>query len=147
FEDMVVDLLASYGAQSTQYVELMTSFSWTDERKPYVAALNGKTDPNDRLEALMQAGLAGLVEKKKRELAESILKIEKLRDCDAQKTKPGCNVGYRFIAQVSRNGSLDDVFVQTAIAAALVRSEPMVVAFNYVQAEDADVARADYSKH
>ncbi len=146
FEDMVVDLLASYGAQSTQYVELMTSFSWTEERKPYVAALSGKTDPKDKLEALVQAGLANLVEKKKQELARSIIKIEELRGCGAEKSKPGCNVSYRFIAQVSRNASLDDVFVQTAIAAALVRSEPMVVAFNYVQAEDAAVPRADYSE-
>ena len=146
FEDMVVDLLASYGAQSTQYLELMTSFSWTEERKPYVATLSGKTDPKDKLEALVQAGLANLVEKKKQELARSIIKIEELRGCGAEKTKPGCNVSYRFIAQVSRNASLDDVFVQTAIAAALVRSEPMVVAFNYVQAEDAAVPRADYSE-
>ena len=94
----------------------------------------------------MQAGLANLVEKKKQELAGSIIKIEELRGCGAEKTKPGCNVSYRFIAQGSRNASRNDVFVQTAIAAALVRSEPMVVAFNYVQAEDAAIPRADYSE-
>ena len=146
FEDMVVDLLATYGVQSAQYVELMTSFSWTKEREGLVKAIADKPDYQAKLDALTAAGLANLVETKNQELAKSIIKIEKLRDCDAKKTKPGCAVSYRFIAQVSRNGSPDDVFVQTAIAAALVRSEPMVVAFNYVQAEDADVARADYSK-
>ena len=146
FEGMVVDLLATYGVQSAQYVELMTSFSWAKEREDLVKAIADKPDYQAKLDALMAAGLANLVETKKQELAKSVIKIEKQRDCDPGKTKPGCAVSYRFIAQVSRNGSLDDVFVQTAIAAALVRSEPMVVAFNYVQAEDADVARADYSK-
>jgi adenosine deaminase len=144
FNDMVVDQLAYYGDQSAQYVELMTSFSGFDERQPLVAALAGKTDFAAKLEALTQAGLAAFVEQKKQELDKATAAIEMKRDCDSQKTKPGCKVDYRFIAQVSRNSPPDDVFVQTAIAAALVRADPRVVALNYVQAEDAAIARADY---
>jgi hypothetical protein len=144
FSDMVVDQIAYYGDQSAQYVELMTSFSSFDERKELVGAIAGKTDFEAKLEALTQAGLATFVEQKKQELDKAIAEIEKKRDCDLQKTKPGCNVTYRFVAQVSRNSPPDDVFVQTAIAAALVRADPLVVAFNYVQAEDAAIARADY---
>jgi uncharacterized membrane protein YidH (DUF202 family) len=147
FNDMVVDQLAYYGAQQAQYVELMTSFSGFDERKPLVAAIAGKSDFKARLDALTQSGLAAFVEKKKQELADAVAQIEKLRACDAEKTKPGCTMSYRFIAQISRNSTRDDVFVQTAIAAALVRIDPLVVGFNYVQAEDAEIARTDYSEH
>jgi hypothetical protein len=146
FNDMVVNQLAYYGAQSAQYVEFMTSFSGFSERENLVKVVAGKPDYKAKLDALMAAGLAGFVEQKKKELADAVAEIEKKRDCDAAKIKPGCTVSYRFIAQVSRNGTLDDVFVQTAIAAAIARTDPMVVAFNYVQAEDAAVARADYSE-
>jgi adenosine deaminase len=144
---MVVDLLATYSAQSAQYLELMTSFSWMSERAALVKAIADKPDFQGKLDALDAAGLANLVEVKKQALAKSVLEIEKKRGCDTDKGKPACQVSYRFIAQISRNSTADDVFVQTAIAAALVRSEPMVVAFNYVQAEDAAVPRADYSEH
>ena len=146
FEDMVVDLLAQYGAQSTQYIELMTSFSGYSERENLIKAVAGKPDFKAKLEALNEAGLAAFVAKKKQELDDAVALIEQKRACDAAKTRPGCLVSYRFIAQVSRNGTLDDVFVQTAIAAAIARADPMVVAFNYVQAEDAAVPRADYSQ-
>jgi adenosine deaminase len=144
FDDMVVDQLAYYGDQSAQYVELMTSFSGFDERKQLVGAIAGKTDFAAKLEALTEAGLATFVEQKKQELDKAVAEIEKKRDCNPQKVKPGCNVTYRFVAQVSRNSPPDDVFVQTAIAAALVRADSRVVAFNYVQVEDAAIARADY---
>ena len=147
FTDMIVDQLAYYGAQSAQYVELMTSFSSFGEREGFVQAIAGKADYGSKLDALNAAGLAAFIAQKKEELDDATAEVDKKRDCDSQKTKPGCMVTYRFIAQVSRNGTLDDVFVQTAIAAAMVRADPMVVAFNYVQAEDAAVARTDYSEH
>ena len=39
------------------------------------------------------------------------------------------------------------MFFQTALAAALIRAEPLVVALNFVQAEDDLVARRDYTRH
>ncbi len=147
FNDEILELLPYYQDQAAQYVELMTSFSGFTERQQMVAAIKGRTDPKDKLDALEKAGLAAFVAGKKAELDTSVGDIERKRACDSARSKPGCKVDYRFIAQVSRNGTLDDVFVQTAIAAAMVRADPMVVAFNYVQAEDAAVARADYSEH
>jgi adenosine deaminase len=147
FADMVVDQLQVYGAQSTQYVELMTSFSGGNERAPFVTAIAGTTDPNAKLGILEKAGLAQFVQGKKTDLDTAAASIEQKRACDASRTKPGCNVDYRFIAQILRNSSLDDVFVQTAIAAALVRADPRVVGFNFVQPEDAAIALSDYSAH
>ena len=68
--------------------------------------------------------------------------------CDARNSQPGCQVTYRFILQVLRDSPPDDVFMQTAIAAAFVRAEPqVVVALNFVQPEDDLVARRDYTRH
>ena len=53
-------------------------------------------------------------------------------------------MSYRFIAQVGRNNPVEDVFAQTAAAAALVRAEPRVVALNFVSPEDYQIARRDY---
>ena len=62
----------------------------------------------------------------------SIGKIRSELGCDQQATRPGCGVTFRYIAQILRNTSPDDVFLQTAVAAALIRAEPRVVALNLV---------------
>jgi adenosine deaminase len=147
FTDMVAELLKIYDDQSAQYVELMTSFSGYDERKPLVGAIGEETDFQKMLDKLNAAGLAEFVVKKKAELAKAIADIEKLRNCAAAATQPGCAVRYNFIAQVSRNGAIADVFVQTALAAALIRAEPRIVGLNFVQAEDNVIALRDYRRH
>ncbi len=147
FADMVVDQLVTYQDQATQYAELMVTFAGSGERRPFIEAIAGKTTPEEKLAALEQAGLADFVQARKADFAKEIAGVETRLACDAARTKPGCKVAFRFIAQISRNSSLDDVFVQTAIAAALVRTDPLVVAFNFVQPEDAAIALADYSAH
>lgn len=147
FADMVIDQLVVYQQQAAQYAELMVTFAGSGERQRFVEAIAGKTTPEEKLAALEQAGLADFVQARKADFAREIAGIQTRLACDAARTKPGCKVTFRFIAQISRNSSLDDVFVQTAIAAALVRSDPMVVAFNFVQPEDATIALADYSAH
>jgi adenosine deaminase len=88
-----------------------------------------------------------LVAQARAEVADIVVKVEALRDCAADPAKPACKVSYRFIVQVSRDTPLEDVFAQTAFAAALVRAEPRVVALNFVQPEDDQIARRDYTRH
>ena len=99
------------------------------------------------LQTLKQNGLDKLVARVRDEVADIERKVEALRDCPADPAKPACQVSYRFIVQVSRNTPIEDVFTQTAFAAALVRAEPRVVALNFVQTEDNQIARRDYTKH
>ena len=58
-------------------------------------------------------------------------------------------MNWRYIVQVSRNTPIEDVFTQTAFAAELVRADAddRFVAFNFVQTEDNQIARRDYTKH
>ncbi len=145
--ELTVDMLARYGAQSVQYAEFMLSFSTREERAALTASIRGMTDHAAMLETLKQNGLDKLVAKARDEVADIERKVEALRDCGADPAKPACQVSYRYIVQVSRNTPLEDVFTQTAFAAALVRAEPRIVALNFVQTEDNQIARRDYTRH
>jgi adenosine deaminase len=145
--EMTVDMLGRYGAQSVQYAEFMVSFSTREERAALTATINGQTDFAPMLATLEQNGLDRLVAKARAEVADIVGKVETLRNCDADPAKPACKVNYRFIVQVSRYTPIEDVFVQTAFAAALIRAEPRVVALNFIQTEDNQIARRDYTQH
>ena len=84
---------------------------------------------------------------RRNDLTAAIGKIRTALACDARDAQPGCDVTFRYIVQVNRNNPPDEVFVQTAIAAALIRTEPRMVALNFVGPEDTLVARRDYTRH
>jgi adenosine deaminase len=147
FADMMLDQLRNYHSENVQYVEFMVSFSCWNDRAKFVNAMAGKTDDAGRLAALQANGLHECVAAKRDDLVAASEKISNDLACDPQRTRPGCAVSFRYIAQILRNSTPDEVFLQTAIAAALIRAEPRVVALNLVQAEDNLVARRDYTRH
>ena len=144
YAEMTADELGGYQAESVQYAEFMMSFLPSKDRQELNDAIKGQTDFTVMLETLQRSGLDRIVEEMRKQVANQIARVETLLDCDAERTKPGCNVTYRYIAQVTRNNPPEDIFVQTAVAAALVRAEPRVVALNFVQPEDQQVALRDY---
>jgi adenosine deaminase len=147
FADMVVDQLRQYDRENVQYVEFMVSFSCPNEREQFRAAVRDKPEDAVKLAALAASGLADCVAARRSVLEDNLARIRTALACDAQNTQAGCKVTFRFIAQILRDAPLDDVFIATAIAAALIRAEPLVVALNYVQPEDYLVARQDYTRH
>jgi len=147
FVDMTIDQLKQYHSENVQYVEFMASFACWNDRDRFIKAMAEQTDDPGRLAALRANGLDDCVTAKRNDLTASIGKIKSELGCDQQATRPGCAVTFRYIAQILRNTSPDDVFLQTAIAAALTRAEPQVVALNLVQSEDNLIARRDYTRH
>jgi adenosine deaminase len=147
FVAMVVDQLRQYDDESIQYVEFMTSFGCPGDRDKFVRVVGEQSSDSAKLTALQANGLDDCATAKRRDLAAAVEKIRRELACDSQNSQSGCSVTFRFIAQNGRNSSPDDVFVQTAIAAALIRAEPQVVALNLVQAEDSRIARDDYDRH
>jgi hypothetical protein len=147
FVGMMVDQLKQYDGDNVQYVEFMTSFSCWNDRDKFINAMAGQPDDAGRLAALQANGLDACVQAKRGELALALGQIRNELACDQQRTRPGCRVTFRYIAQIPRNTSPDNVFLQTAIAAALIRTEPQVVGLNLVQAEDSLIARRDYTRH
>lgn len=154
--EMTVDQLRQYDATGVQYAELMVTLFEGDDRRRLAQVIAPETgpgpaqvgDPAAMLAALERAGLSQLVAKRTQQLKELMARIEALLDCDAQRTRPGCGVTFRYIAQVNRNSPPAEVFAQTAFSVALVRAAPgIVVGINYVGPEDYQISRRDYRTH
>lgn len=146
--EMTVDQLRIYDAASVQYAEFMFTFLESAERRRLAAAIGTQTEPKAMLAALQRAGLKEFVRRRADELEGLTARIDALLGCAGAADRPGCGVAYRFIAQVNRNSPLAEVFVQTAVAAALVRAAPrIVVGLNYVGPEDYRTALHDYGTH
>ena len=146
FVDMTVDQLKLYDSQNVQYVEFMTSAYCPNDRGKFVAAVAAASDDAAKLAALEASGLAECVAGKPNDLAAAFGKIIAALGCEADNTQAGCGVTFRYIVQIYRDNPPDDVFVQTATAAALIRAEPRLVGLNLVGPEDYLVARRDYTR-
>lgn len=147
FVDMTVDQLKLYDSQNVQYVEFMVSSWCPNDRERFVKAVSETTDDASKLAALEASGFGDCVAATRNGVTASIGKITTALACDARNAQPGCGVAFRYILQINRNNSPDEVFVQTAIAAALIRADPRIVALNFVGPEDNFVARRDYTRH
>lgn len=145
--ELIVDQLVQRQADTVQYVELMMTLLPAHERQALAKTIEDETDFAAMLDTLKRNGLDRVVEEMRRQVADLMARVEAALDCGSERAKAGCGVNYRFIAQVDRNTSIEEVFVQTAAAAALIRAEPKVVALNFGQAEDHQVARHDYRTH
>ena len=145
--ELVVDQLVQRQADGVQYVELMLTLLPGRERQALAKTIEGETDFAVMLDTLKRNGLDRAVEDARRQVVDLIERVDSALDCGSERVKAGCGVSYRFIAQVSRNNPIEEVFAQTAAAAALIRADPRVVALNVVSPEDHQVARRDYRTH
>jgi hypothetical protein len=146
FVDMTVDQIKRYEAENVQYVEFMISAWCRSERARFAQAIGEATDDAARLAALQASGLSDCVATKRNDLTTAIGRIRTELGCDAPAPQLGCSVTFRYIVQIFRDNPPDDVFVQTAAAAALIRTEPRLVGLNLVGPEDYLVARRDYTR-
>lgn len=145
---MTFDQLKQYQAETAQYAEFMVTLLEGDDRRRLAKAITTETEPKDMLAALERNGLSEAVAKSAERMKQLVAQVDTLRACGTEAAKPGCNVTFRYIAQVNRNATPAEVFTQTAHAAALVRAVPNIVAgLNYVGPEDYRVALRDYRTH
>jgi adenosine deaminase len=145
--DMTVERLRHYASDNVQHTELMVSILASEDRRTLAAALGDEQDFARRLEILKASKLDEIVAREKRVIDISAGEIENQLGCPTDKSKPGCSVTYRLIAQVNRGADEKEVFVQTAFAAAMIRAQPLVAGLNFVGPEDYRVAREDYQRH
>jgi adenosine deaminase len=78
------------------------------------------------------------------------MEVEKnqLLKCDTPQAEAGCSVTIRYVAQVSRNSSLGQVFAQMVTGLALANDpQSRVVAVNLVQGEDGLNSMQNFSLH
>ena len=73
---------------------------------------------------------------------------DQLLKCGTKQANPGCSVTVRYVAQVSRNSSLGQVYAQMVTGLALANDpESKVVATNLVQGEDGLNSMQNFSLH
>jgi adenosine deaminase len=143
-----VDELASRAAQQNeQYLEIMN----TPNFRLATAALAGNLGPIDSQtdfahlrRQLLDAGLANYLPAQRAEFDEGERQRRELEHCAANGATPVCNLQVRFLYQVLRALSPEEVFVQLVCGFELASTDPLIVGINMVQPEDGRVAMANY---
>jgi adenosine deaminase len=143
-----VDELASRAAaQNEQYLEIMN----TPNFRPATAAMAENLGPIDQQtdfahlrRQLLDAGLSKFLPEQRAEFDEGERRRRELEHCGASGATPACNLQVRFLYQVLRALSPQDVFVQLVCGFELASTDPLIVGINMVQPEDGRVAMANY---
>jgi adenosine deaminase len=144
--EMTVERLRHYASDNVQHTELMVSILPSGDRRALAELIGTEQDFARRLD-IIRAKIDEFVVREKRVIDIGVAEVENTLGCQTDRSKPGCNVSYRLIVQVSRGAEERDVFVQTAFAAAMIKAHPLVVALNFVGPEDYRIAREDYRRH
>lgn len=145
--EMTADRLRNYAADAVQHTELMATLIDSNYVKQDVKAIGAEADFARRLEIVKSTNADAAVKAAMSQIDAWYATVASKLGCKTAKPDPGCAVSYRYIAQVNRNADEVSVFVQTALAAALVRADPRVAGLNFVGPEDYRVARENYADH
>jgi adenosine deaminase/adenosine deaminase CECR1 len=144
--EAVAELATRAAEQRTYYLELMIS-----PQNLAVRDLGRKvglhSDFASTRRALLEAGLADLVEAGRNELDNLEKELQQVMRCAEADAPPGCEVAIRYLQQTSRTRSPAEVFAQLAFAVEIARADPRVVGLNLISPEDDRVALRDYTKH
>ena len=161
--DMLAEVAARAAAQHVTYLEIMETLqgralgalvaklpttglgpAFTDVES---GALPTGEDLTRLPKALLDQGLARLVEAARRDLDAAEAAKRKRLGCDTPTPDPGCFVTIRYLDQTIRTASPLSVYAQLVLAFELVKGETRVVGLNMVAPEDYRVALRDYRRH
>jgi len=145
-----VDEIASRAAaQNQQYVELMETPSFS--HAAYLAAQNPLVpDFAKYRNTLLAVGLRDeiFVDREDVRAAEALRKD--IEHCDTPQAAPACRVQVRYIYQILRGNSTEQVFAQTLLAFETIQQsmeahEPSWAGLNFVMPEDGFLSMRDYT--
>lgn len=144
--DMLVEVRERAARENLQYLELMFNPDGGQ-----AAALGKRVGWSDDLkkmrDQLLSAGLPEVVAK----ASDSLDKIEASEKeemrCGHPQADPGCNVQARYLYQVARGLSREQVFAQILAGFEMASKDPRVVGLNLVMAEDWYVPLHDFNLH
>jgi len=143
---MVAEVATRAAEQHTYYLELMIS-TQNHAVRELGRKVGRRSDHASTRSALLEAGLADLVDAGRKELNELERELQQVMGCDGVDALPGCEVTIRYLQQTSRNRTPAEVFAQLAFAVEIVRADSRVVGLNLIAPEDDRVALRDYTAH
>jgi adenosine deaminase len=152
-----VDEVASRAAaQNQQYLELMQTPPFSHAAQ-IARQIGWKPDPSApdfaRLrQSLLDNGLRDEVAVDREDVSSAEAQRRQVERCGTPQAAPACKVEIRYIYQILRAASPEQVFAQTllgfeTIQATMDAHEPGFVGINFVQPEDGFVSMRDYTLH
>ena len=151
-------------AQNEQYLEVMETPSFSGAAKlgsqfgwPQAAATARLTATDDVTgttpaelsklrDQLLAAGLRDEVATDRREYADALADRNQIERCGQADAKPACSIQIRFLYQILRANSPQQVFAQTLLGFEVASIDPTVVGINFVQPEDDYTAMSEYHR-
>ncbi len=151
-------------AQNDQYLEIMETPSFSAAAKlgyqigwparPASARVTAEDDLTGTTPAelsklrdqLLSAGLRDEVATDRREYADALADRNQIEHCGQPDAKAGCSVTIRFLYQILRSNSPQQVFAQTLLGFEVASVDPNVVGLNFVQPEDDYMAMSEYHR-
>jgi hypothetical protein len=143
---MLVEVTGRAAAQRIRYLELMLS-----PRLDAVMALGRQVrwtdEPDSSRARLLAAGLRDSLAQVATLLDSAEARRREVQGCETVDAVAGCDVTVRYLYQLLRGMSPEEVFAQILAGFELVRRDPRIVGFNLVQPEDYPVSMRDFSLH
>jgi adenosine deaminase len=144
--DAIAQAASQAARDHVQYLELMhTADGWR------AAALGAKLAWNPDFSELRQqlqgAGLADIVASTRKDLDAAEQQMRSRLKCGGAQAEAGCRVTIRYLYQVLRGLSPQQVFAQILTGFELAQADPRVVGLNLVMAEDWYVPMRDFHLH
>jgi adenosine deaminase len=143
---MLAETITRGASQGVRYMELMMN---TDGGSSLLLArrLGYNADFGVMQRRLDSAGLRDSLRNAVRNLDEAEARQRELMGCGTSRADAGCSVVVRYLYQVTRSRSPEEVFAQIRTAFEIVRMEPRIVGFTLVAPEDGPVAMRDFALH
>jgi len=155
-----VDEVASRAAeQNNQYLELMVTptFSYAEQTADQLAKGANLEQGTDQVFAqfrqqLLAQSLTQEVQTDRDEMTKAEAERKKMEQCGTPQAAPACQVETRYLFQVLRDHSPEEVFAQLLLGfetvhASLAAKDDTWVGINMVRPEDDFVAMRDYTLH
>ena len=140
------EIASRAAAQNEQYLEIMVTpdFSHTIQIAKQIGWRDDLTQLRD---ALLARGLRDDVAVARAEEDAAEASSRALEHCGAPEEMPGCKITIRYLYQVLRGFSKEQVFAQTLLGFEAASADPRFVGINYVMPEDGTISMADYALH
>ncbi|NYF80864.1 adenosine deaminase family protein [Granulicella arctica] len=150
-------------AQNEQYLEIMqtpsfskaaeigTRLGWpggvSSSRSSEESIVGSSKGELDRLrDQLFAHGLRDEVATDRKELNEALEVRNRIEHCGQKDAHQSCAVKIRYLYQILRNNTPQQVFAQTLLGFEVASVEPNVVGINFVQPEDAYFSMSEYKR-
>ena len=150
-------------AQNEQYLEIMQTPSFSTAAKlgaetgwsettgaavPEGMDVTGTTpaELSQLRERLLAAGLRNEIAENRAEFDDALASRRRIEHCGQPEAAAACAVKMRFLYQILRANSPQQVFAQTLLGFEVASVDPDVVGLNFVQPEDAFLAMNEYSR-